>query len=247
MNNKQKLDKLQRVEAIKQFFSAEPNEAQFNATLEQLDDFIAAQLAGEDYEALFPEVAAYLNIDVRLAEIYDQLYQLAVDTRAGKLPIPSSMPEFNLGFLDQPVPKWLWALSLEHTMKWLRELFERPFLDGILDLNSMTPAMALRGAEDENQPRQCTYYAEPYHLFLGITPGIVTQTEAQIDGNIMNEQETDEIYTGKVHLFREQSKLHEAAVDEFGFFGLDKVAAGEYSLLVALETHSIWIQDLIIP
>jgi len=245
-----KLNKIQRAEAVQQVFSIEPNQAQFNASLDQLNDFISAQLAGEEYETLFPGVAAYLDTDPELAEIYDRLYQLEVDTRGNNLRTPSSKPQFDLSFLSQPprgvIPPWLHEISLENSMKWLREILEKHFIAGTLDLTSPTPALSLRGDSDR-EPQQYTYFADPYHLFISITPGIVAQTEAQIDGNVMNEQDMDENYEGKAHLFRDQVKVQEVALDEFGFFGLDKVEAGRYCLLVELATHTIWVEDLNVP
>jgi len=132
---------------------------------------------------------------------------------------------------------------------WLQELVpDKPIFAGSLELDAVAPEVALRGGSDEydNTPQQYIYYANTYCLFINVTPGIVAQTPAQIDGNLMNQENPDENYMGTVYLIQKQVKLQEMALDEFGFFGLDGVEPGEYSLLLELEAHSIWIQGLVI-
>jgi len=62
MSDIQKYKRVQTTEALEQVLKTEPSKTQFDAYLGQLDDFIAAQLAGEEYETQFPDL---VNIRVR--------------------------------------------------------------------------------------------------------------------------------------------------------------------------------------
>ena len=64
----------QLVEAIR--FT--PAESACRACLDHLDGYIAAQLAGQDYIALLPAVAAHLDACPECATAYARLYELEV-------------------------------------------------------------------------------------------------------------------------------------------------------------------------
>lgn len=87
MSDIQKYKRIQTTEALEKILQIEPSEAQFDACLDQLGDFISAQLAGKDYETLFPDLVAYLNTDASLADIYSRLYTLAVDVQSDQIRI----------------------------------------------------------------------------------------------------------------------------------------------------------------
>lgn len=65
----------------------------------QLDDYVAAQLAGEDYRKRFPSVARHLDACVECAEAYALCYERALAEASGGLPQPARLPEPDLSFL----------------------------------------------------------------------------------------------------------------------------------------------------
>jgi len=77
------------------------NEATFQQCLEQLDDYIAAQLAGEDYMALYPQTAVLLDACPDCAAAYARLYELETAVRAQTVPQPTRIPQPDLSFLPQ--------------------------------------------------------------------------------------------------------------------------------------------------
>lgn len=76
-----------------------PNDAACQDCLDQLDEYVAAQLAGEDYRARFPEVAVHLDACPDCAEAYARLYELELAEAANRLPQPDQLPAPDLSFL----------------------------------------------------------------------------------------------------------------------------------------------------
>ena len=68
--------------------------------ISQLSDYVDAQLEGQDYQALFPEVAIHLDACLECARAYARLYELELAVRAGHLPQTNSIPVPNLVFLS---------------------------------------------------------------------------------------------------------------------------------------------------
>lgn len=79
-------------------------EADHQHTLRQLDEYVAAQLAGQPYATLFPGVATHLDACVECAAAYALLYELALAEAQAMLPLPVRSPKPNLDFLTQPSP-----------------------------------------------------------------------------------------------------------------------------------------------
>src|SRR5512145_1594603 len=75
------------------------NEEACQQCLSQLDDYISAQLGGEDYLAGWPEVAAHLDGCLSCAEAYARLYTLEQAILTDTLPEPAQLPEPDLSFL----------------------------------------------------------------------------------------------------------------------------------------------------
>ena len=91
-----------------QVLAVKPQDAMLHLTVDQLDDYVQAQVAGERYTALFPETARHLDSCVACAEIYHLLYELILAEAAAVLPAPASIPEPDLTFLrSAPIPS-LW-------------------------------------------------------------------------------------------------------------------------------------------
>ncbi|MCU0494473.1 MAG: hypothetical protein MUD01_23035 [Chloroflexaceae bacterium] len=65
----------------------------------QLDDYIAAQLAGEGYVRQFPAVAAHLDACEECSGAYARLYELALAAAADALPAPAETYSADLSFL----------------------------------------------------------------------------------------------------------------------------------------------------
>lgn len=86
-------------EQLLQILQMRPDGESCQTCLKQLDDYITAQLAGEDYLDGFPEVAVHLDACPQCAGAYARLYELALADAAGQLPQPEATPQPNLTFL----------------------------------------------------------------------------------------------------------------------------------------------------
>ena len=68
--------------------------------LPQLDAYIDAQINGEDYVGLFPEVAMRLDQSVELSEAYARLYEVAVQETVDYQQQTTEVPQPDLSFLQ---------------------------------------------------------------------------------------------------------------------------------------------------
>ncbi len=82
---------------------SKPDDEACQACLSQLDEYIAAQLAGEDYAARFANVAAHLDACLDCAGAYARLYELELADATNRLPQPDQLPDPDLGFLRHAV------------------------------------------------------------------------------------------------------------------------------------------------
>jgi hypothetical protein len=82
-----------------QVLAPKPQDTRLHLTIDQVDDYVHAQLAGQSYIALFPEAVRHLDSCIACAESYQLLYELALAETMARLPIPASMPTPDLAFL----------------------------------------------------------------------------------------------------------------------------------------------------
>lgn len=105
-------DAEQRQALLARILQARPPESACQTCLEQLDGYVTAQLAGQDYAVRFPEVAAHLDACPDCAEAYGRLYELELAAATGRLPLPNRLPKPDLSFLaPQAAPGLAEALS----------------------------------------------------------------------------------------------------------------------------------------
>jgi len=69
--------------------------------ISNLDNYIAAQLAGDDYLTLLPDVALHLDSCINCSKIYSRLYELEVAEMEDAIREPQSIPLPDLAFLSQ--------------------------------------------------------------------------------------------------------------------------------------------------
>jgi len=80
-----------------------PQDALLHLTIDQLDDYVQAQITGQNYTTLFPETALHLDSCVACAESYQLLYELTLAETTTALLVPPSSVEPDLTFLT-PLP-----------------------------------------------------------------------------------------------------------------------------------------------
>jgi hypothetical protein len=96
---------------------SKPDNKACQACLSQLDEYIAAQLAGEDYVARFAHVAVHLDACPDCAGAYARLYELERAEAANRLPQPDQLPDPDLGFLRHPAAETLSPTARQDLLK----------------------------------------------------------------------------------------------------------------------------------
>ena len=84
---------------LAQALQTAPDDAACQACLSRLDEYVAAQLAGQDYVARFPDVAMHLDACLDCAGAYARLYELEIAEVANRLPQPDRVRDPDLSFL----------------------------------------------------------------------------------------------------------------------------------------------------
>ena len=168
MSDIRKYKRVQTREALEQVLKTEPSETQFDAYLDQLDDFVAAQLAGEEYETQFPDMVAYLNTDVRLADAYNRLYKLEIDALSDKIRMAPSIRKENPNFLDKLL-KMLLGGSIEYPPGAIAMLFTPDILSR-LHVEPVLGGGALKALE----AKTVLYKLDPEEHGLSDWPATIT-------------------------------------------------------------------------
>lgn len=83
------------------------DEAACQECLTRLDNYIAAQLAGQDYLKQFPKIAVHLDACLDCADAYARLYELELAVKSNRLLQSNDLPKPALFFLEQGEPKEL--------------------------------------------------------------------------------------------------------------------------------------------
>lgn len=131
----------QRRALLARALQARPDEAECQRCLNQLDDYVAAQLAGDDEAARFPEVAFHLDACVECAGAYARLYELALAEAANQLPQPDRAPAPDLSFL-RPSPLTALAEKIRSAVRRAGERFTLQLSADLLPLLRPAPVFA---------------------------------------------------------------------------------------------------------
>lgn len=92
------------------------------------------------------------------------------------------------------------------------------------------PAAALRG----NEQRSYVYQADEYRIVLALIPPLLDEAIWQVEGQISPMGEQPVPAGAPVQARRADAVIAEDQVDEAGFFALDELAPGDYSIRIDL-------------
>lgn len=90
------------IERFKTMLQAVVGDEQWETLLDQLPDYVEAQLNGRNYTAEFPALATALDASPELATAYQHLYDLEQALATDQLPLATPPGKPNLHFLPQP-------------------------------------------------------------------------------------------------------------------------------------------------
>lgn len=105
------------------------------------------------------------------------------------------------------------------------------------------PAFARLGDEDEPM----VYQAGDYQIMLATSSPLLATNIRQIEGQIINLEDQLIPSTGSVSLLHQTQQVANDNIDEFGYFVLEDLRPGEYSLHIDLPTTMIPIDKFVIP
>jgi len=132
--------------------------------------------------------------------------------------------------VDKPEPNWLDQLTTAG----------RQILAAVLLPGPSMPALVLRGKGQQEQTHQ-TYQAGNYQVKLTIIAPPLNEGLWQIQGKVTSAGAPSvEMH---VHLWQENQMIVADDLDEFGYFELQKVKGGTYTLAVESANTSIVIFD----
>lgn len=103
------------------------------------------------------------------------------------------------------------------------------------------PSLAMRGAE----PRRHEYHVAGYHLIIAVVPPLAAENIWQIEGQIRREDDDlSELSGAEVQLLRDDAVVSHDAVDDFGFFALEDIGPGDYTIVIEWATTMILVEKL---
>lgn len=170
-----------RLARLAQALRSEPTEADCQTCINQLDDYIAAQLAGKNYVAQFPRVTVHLDNCIACAEAYARLYDLEVAINADLLPEIAKMPSPDLSFLAQPTKVTNLADVLRQSLTQLGNRFTLKFSADMLALLVPPPATVPTRA-----PTDSVRYS---NMFFSLKPNESMQSEFPATISIFRDNE----------------------------------------------------------
>jgi hypothetical protein len=91
----------QRRQRLLQTITAQPDDSACSACVAKLDEYVAAQLRGEDYLQTYADVARHLDSCLDCANAYALLYDL--ELAGATLPQPDQLPQPDLSFLEPAI------------------------------------------------------------------------------------------------------------------------------------------------
>ena len=105
------------------------------------------------------------------------------------------------------------------------------------------PAFSRLGNEDEPM----VYQAGDYQIMLASTSPLLVTDIRQIEGQIINLEDQLIPSTGNISLLHHTQHVASDKIDEFGYFVLENLKPGEYTLHIDLPTTIIPIDKFVIP
>ncbi len=125
----------ERREKLMKILRSQPDDVICRRCLDNLEDYVASQLAGEDYLSRFADMATHLDGCPECAGAYARVYELELADSSNQLLQPDYIPEPDLSFLNpqplrsqmdllkQAIRQWSDGISFQLTtelLQWLR-------------------------------------------------------------------------------------------------------------------------------
>lgn len=148
MNERGFMTESDRVHRFLTLLRTKPNEEAYQRCLQQLDEYVTAQLNGEPYLEQFGDLAVLLDAHPDCAEAYALLHEMITADLTRSLPQPDHIPRPDLSFLRASAPNLLAQLSA--AIQQTADTISLTLTEALIGLlQPPTPAPILRAAESE--------------------------------------------------------------------------------------------------
>ncbi|MCI0399407.1 MAG: hypothetical protein L0322_31345 [Chloroflexi bacterium] len=129
---------------------------------------------------------------------------------------------------------------------WLQSLQEggKEILQALLLPVQPRPALALRG---DSRQQDAVYQAGSYQVTLAKVPPLAGENVWQVEGQVVSQAGAALQPGGQVILERNDEPVANDVVDEFGYFSLENVGPGAYTLTIDLTSSLVSLADFTIP
>jgi hypothetical protein len=173
-------DEQTAIHQLAQTLALHPIEVDHQTVTSQLTDYVAAQLAGQDYRVQFDRVARHLDTCIECAEAYNLLYELAVAESSQQVALPAHWGKPDLTFLAPPAA----TVVLAQVRAAIQRFGERLRLQLTPDLlvalrPAFTPATTRGAGEDQRYGELLLRLELPDELALDWRASLVVYRDAQ--------------------------------------------------------------------
>ncbi|MEW5987782.1 MAG: hypothetical protein AB1791_14200 [Chloroflexota bacterium] len=170
----------EREARLSRLLREKPDEIACQNCLAQLDDYVAAQLAGRDYLAAFSNVAYHLDACLECAAVYARLYELELAAAGGRLAAVMHIPAPNLSVLLSGRSRFQrdgssWKRDLQESVQRMGDWLRLQLSADLLPLLHPTPTLAaLRAPADSERYAETLLNLEPDEALRPDWPATVT-------------------------------------------------------------------------
>lgn len=143
MNENGFLTEVDRINHFLKLLRTEANEENYQRCLEQLDEYVTAQINGEPYLEQFSDLAVLLDAHPECVEAYALLHELITADLNQTLAQPQHVPQPDLSFLRAAVPSLLSQLTaaLQQTADTITLTLSEALVAALRPLPTAAPAL----------------------------------------------------------------------------------------------------------
>lgn len=207
-------------------------------------DYLDGSLKVPEHMAYQKNIAELLFIDSVLDELF---YESDCPDEEALLAYASGfLPRTEKKVIEQHLPD---CNRCTEFVAQLKQLSERPdpLLTRIIQTGKRILAPWLEPAARQtsfallgDDEKQYIYHAGEHQIMLTTIPQLPGTNLWQIEGHIINLHQQEMLYEGQVSILQEENfVINSDKLDEFGFFVLEEMTHGQYTLHIELENSII--------
>lgn len=195
----------------------------------------AARLTEALYREECPDVDALLAYDMGLVSAGER-------RRLERHVRDCSYCRVELTELAVPMPPTAVSTRVAHQVTQLKEMGKR-MLTAVLQPMPLQPALALRGTGETRH----VYQVDDFQIILVKTAPIAIEKLWPVEGQLLSLSDPYRLFNGRVVVHKEGTAVRETPIDELGYFNLDRLPPGLYTVELDLQETTLQISAFPIP